>query len=129
MRAMNYTKYGEPSELQLSDLPTPKVGPGSVLIRVERAAVNPVDWKVMSGAIDSLMDVFFPVIPGWDVAGVIDTVGPDAPEFAPGDRVASYARKDFVSGGTYGEYVAVPATSVALVPDGVDFDAAAGLPL
>lgn len=129
MRAMAYSEYGEPTTLQLTDLPTPKVGPGAVLIKVERAAVNPVDWKLMAGGLDEMLDVFFPVIPGWDVAGVIESVGPDVPEFQPGDRVAAYARKDFVQGGTYAEYVSVPATSVAKVPDDVTADDAAGLPL
>lgn len=129
MRAMIYTEYGDPSTLGLSDVPRPKVGPGAVLIRVERASVNPVDWKVMSGGLDSLIDAFFPVIPGWDVAGVVEAVGPDAPEFTPGDRVASYGRKDVIHGGTFAEYVALPATSVAAIPEGVSFDAAAGLPL
>lgn len=129
MRAMTYSEYGDPSTLELTDAPLPTVGPGNVLIRVERASVNPVDWKVMSGGLDSLIDAVFPVIPGWDVAGVVEAVGPDTPEFSPGDRVASYGRKDVIHGGTFAEYVALPAVSVAEVPDGVAFEAAAGLPL
>lgn len=126
---MIYREYGTPESLELADVPTPSVGPGSVLIRVERAAVNPVDWKLMAGGLDGLLDAVFPVIPGWDVSGVVERVGPDTPEFAPGDRVAAYGRKDVVSGGTYAEYVALPATSVARVPRGVSYDDAAGLPL
>ena len=126
---MTYSQYGDPSTLALSDVPMPKVGPGTVLVRVERASVNPVDWKVMSGGLDALLDAVFPAIPGWDVAGVVESVGPDTPEFAPGDRVASYGRKDVVHGGTFAEYVALPAVSVAAIPDDVGFDAAAGLPL
>ncbi|MGP5717323.1 NADP-dependent oxidoreductase [Brachybacterium tyrofermentans] len=129
MRAMTYTEYGDPSTLQLTDAPMPKAAPGAVVIRVERASVNPVDWKVMSGGLDGLIETIFPVIPGWDVAGVVEAVGPDTPEFAPGDRVASYGRTDIIHGGTYAEFVALPATSVAAIPDGVDVDAAAGLPL
>src|SRR5699024_8488795 len=125
MRAMTYSQYGDPSTLALSDVPMPKVGPGTVLIRVERAPVNHVDGQVMSGVLDAVL----PAIPGWDVAGVVESVGPDTPEFAPGDRVASYGRKDVVHGGTFAEYVALPAVSVAAIPVGVGFDAAAGLPL
>ncbi|MGP4916601.1 NADP-dependent oxidoreductase [Brachybacterium tyrofermentans] len=113
----------------MTDAPMPKAAPGSVVIRVERASVNPVDWKVMSGGLDGLIETIFPVIPGWDVAGVVEAVGPDTPEFTPGDRVASYGRTDIIHGGTYAEFVALPATSVAAIPDGVDVDAAAGLPL
>lgn len=129
MRAMTYTEYGDPDVLELSDAPMPKVSPGTVLIRVERASVNPVDWKVMAGGLDALIEAVFPVIPGWDVAGVVEEVGPDTPEFTPGDRVASYGRTHIIHGGTYAEYVALPATSVAAIPDGVDVEDAAGLPL
>ena len=129
MRAVIYSEYGDPDTLQLTDLPTPRLAPGAVLIRTERAGVNPVDWKVMAGGLDEMLDVFFPVIPGWDVSGTVEAVGPDVPEFVPGDRVAAYARKDFVQGGTYAEYVSVAATSVAHVPPEVSVEAAAGLPL
>lgn len=63
MRAMTYSEYGEPDTLELTEQPTPKVAPGSVLIKVERAAVNPVDWKLMQGHLDPLLDVVFPVSP------------------------------------------------------------------
>ena len=129
MRAMIYTEYGEPSTLQLQDVAMPILSPGAVLIRIERASVNPVDWKVMSGGLDGLIESVFPVIPGWDVSGVVEAVGPDVPEFSPGDRVASYGRTDVIHNGTFAEYVALPATSVAAIPEGVGFDEAAGLPL
>lgn len=129
MRAMTYPEYGNPDILQLNDVPVPKVGPGSILIRVERAAVNPVDWKVMSGGLDPMLEAVFPVIPGWDVAGTVEAAGPDTPEFSVGDRVAAYARKEVVHGGTYAEYVAVPAESAAVVPADVDIDTAASIPL
>lgn len=129
MRALTYDRYGTNDELRVVDRPVPKVGPGEVRIRVTRAAVNPVDWKVMSGGLDPLMDAHFPVVPGWDVAGVVDEVGPDTPEFAPGDRVAAYARKQIVSDGTFAEYVSVMADDVAGVPDAVTDDVAAALPL
>lgn len=129
MRAMTYDRYGNDDELRMGDRPDPKVGPSEVRIRVTRASVNPVDWKVMSGGLDPLMDSHFPVIPGWDVAGVVDEAGPDTPEFAPGDRVAAYARKQVVSAGTFAEYVTVRVDDVAAVPDGVSDDVAAALPL
>lgn len=127
---MTYSQYGDTDTLRLTeDAPRPKLGPGEVLIRVERAAVNPVDWKVMAGYLDPMLDIVFPAIPGWDVAGVVEEIGPDVPEFHVGDRVASYGRKDVVHGGTYAEYVVLPATSAARVPDEVGLDVAAGLPL
>ena len=77
MRAITYDHYGDPDNLTLSDLPEPKVGPAEVLIRVRSAAVNPVDWKVAAGGLDPLMNVTFPVVPGWDVSGVVERVGLD----------------------------------------------------
>lgn len=129
MRAITYDRYGTADQLRLTDRPIPKVGPGEVRIRVTRAAVNPVDWKLMSGGLDALMDADFPVIPGWDVAGVVDAIGPDTPEFTEGDRVAAYARKQVVSAGTFAEYVTVRADDVAAVPESVTDDVAAALPL
>src|SRR6476469_4828600 len=88
MRAMTYETYGEPENLALTEQPRPKVGPGEVLVRVRSASVNPVDWKLMSGGLDAVMDVRFPVVPGWDVAGVVEAVGFDTPEFVAGDEAA-----------------------------------------
>ena len=129
MRAMTYDTYGGPEVLTLSDQPRPKVGPGEVIVRVRSASVNPVDWKLMSGGLDAVMDVRFPVVPGWDVAGVVEAVGFDTPEFAPGDEVLAYARKDYVHGGTFAELVTVPVRALAAKPASMSWDEAAGLPL
>lgn len=129
MKALTYARYGGPEVLELTDLPEPKVPPGWVLVRVRSAAINPVDWKIMSGGLDPLMEVRFPVVPGWDVSGVVESVGIDVPEWAPGDEVISYARTDWVHGGTMAEYVALPARLLAPKPASVDWDRAASLPL
>lgn len=96
-------------------MPDPKLAPGQVLSDVRAAGLNPVGWKVMAGSLDAMMDAVFPVIPGWDVAGVVRALGPDTPEFSPGDEVMAYARKDVVHAGTFAQYVAVSATAVGLV--------------
>ena len=126
---MTYAQYGDESVLELTEQPLPKVGPSQLRVRVTRSSVNPVDWKVMSGGLDEMIDASFPAIPGWDVAGVVDEVGPDTPEFAVGDRVAAYARKMVVSGGTFAEYVTIPVEFAAMIPDGVSDDHAGALPL
>ncbi|MEU6741100.1 NADP-dependent oxidoreductase [Streptosporangium sandarakinum] len=129
MRAMAYDAYGGTEVLAPARLPRPKVGPGEVLVRVRCAAVNPVDWKIMSGGLDALMDTVFPVVPGWDVAGVVEQVGIDTPEFAVGDEVFAYARKDYVHGGTFAELVTVPVRALARKPASLTWEEAAGLPL
>lgn len=126
---MAYDVYGSDDVLSLRDLPDPKVGPGEVRIRVKRAGVNPVDWKVMSGGLDGLMDAVFPVVPGWDVAGVVESVGIDTPEFQVGDEVVAYARKDVVHGGTFAELVTMSVRGVAPKSPSLGWDEAGGLPL
>ncbi|BCW52191.1 oxidoreductase (plasmid) [Arthrobacter sp. StoSoilB13] len=129
MKAITYSEYGNPDVLELTDQPMPKVGPGMVLVKVKAASVNPVDWKIMAGYLDSFMDLQFPAIPGWDVAGVVESVGIDAPQFQPGDEVIAYGRKDYVHGGSFAEYIALPERLLARKPDSLDWNESAGLPL
>jgi len=129
MKAITYSSYGDPSVLTLTELPDPKVGPGEVRIAVRAASVNPVDWKIMAGYLDSLMTVTFPVIPGWDVAGVVEAVGPDTPEFQVGDEVMAYGRRDWVQAGSFAEKMTLPARTLARKPAGIGFEQAASIPL
>ncbi len=129
MRAMAYETYGGTEVLTETELPMPKLAPGELLVRVKCASVNPIDWKIMAGGLDLLMDVMYPVVPGWDVAGTVERVGIDTPEFAVGDEVMAYARKDYVHGGTFAEYVSVPVRAAAAKPASLSWQEAAGLPL
>ena len=129
MKAITSSEYGSPDVLELTDQPMPKVGPGMVLVKVKAASVNPVDWKIVSGGLDGMMDLQFPAIPGWDVAGVVESVGIDAPQFQPGDEVIAYGRKDYVHGGSFAEYIALPERVLARKPATLDWNESAGLPL
>lgn len=129
MKAITYSSYGGPEVLTLSELEDPKVGPGEILVDVRAAGVNPVDWKVLSGGLDPLMTTIFPVIPGWDVAGVVTAVGLDVPEFSVGDEVMAYARKDWVQAGSFAEKMTVPVRAAARKPDSLSFAQAGALPL
>ncbi|MEV6398774.1 NADP-dependent oxidoreductase [Streptomyces sp. NPDC051907] len=129
MKAISYSRYGGPEVLEYGERPDPKVGPDAVLVKVRAAAVNPVDWKAREGWIDGLFEPVFPVIPGWDVAGVVVQLGLDAPEFAVGDEVMGYVREGFLSRGTFAEYVAAPVRTLARKPRNLSFEEAAGLPL
>ncbi|MFI0259328.1 NADP-dependent oxidoreductase [Streptomyces sp. NPDC017056] len=129
MKAVIANSYGDPGQLHYTDRPVPKVAPDSVLVRVKAAGVNPVDWKVLAGYLDPIMDVHFPLIPGWDVAGVVEALGDDATEFEVGDEVIGYVRKDAVQQGTFAELVAAPVRTLARKPAALDWQQAAGLPL
>ncbi|CAM3312346.1 Zinc-type alcohol dehydrogenase-like protein [Arthrobacter ulcerisalmonis] len=129
MKAITYSSYGNPDVLEYGDQPLPKVGPGMVLVKVKAASVNPVDWKIMSGGLDGAMDLQFPAIPGWDVAGVVESVGIDARQFKAGEEVIAYGRKDYVQGGSFAEYIALPERVLARKPETLNWNESAGLPL
>lgn len=129
MKAITASRYGDPDTLELTETDDPKVGPDAVLVRVRAAGVNPVDWKVLAGYLDPIMDVHFPMIPGWDVSGVVEAVGLDTPEFSVGDEVFGYVRKDEVQHGTYAELVAAPVRTLARKPAALDWGQAAAVPL
>ncbi|MFH8795132.1 NADP-dependent oxidoreductase [Streptomyces sp. NPDC017941] len=129
MKAISYQAYGGPEVLEYGDVRDPKVGPDSVLVKVRAAALNPVDHKCREGYLDQALDAVFPVIPCWDVAGVVVQPGAAAPEFAVGDEVIGYVREDFLSRGTLAEYVAAPVRTLARKPRNLSFAEAAGVPL
>lgn len=129
MRAIALDGYGDADVLQLRDLPDPPVGPDVVRIRVRAAGINPVDYKIRQGFLQGAFPHHTPLIPGWDVAGVVDAVGPAVTRFAVGDEVMAYARKDTVQHGTYAELVGVAESAVAHKPAALSFAQAGGLPL
>ena len=126
MRTIAEETFGGP--IALIDLPTPEIGTGEVLIRVRAAGVNPFDWKVADGALEDQMKHHFPLILGFDAAGVIDRVGADVIELAEGDEVYGYLFKPVIGDGTYAEYVGAPEPIVATKPVTVGFAEAAALP-
>ncbi len=129
MRAITYSEYGSADVLKLTDIPEPHIGPDVLVIEVKAAGLNPVDYKVREGYLQGLLDAVFPIVPAWDVAGVVLKVGIDTPEFAVGDEVFAYTRKDVLSGGTLAEQVAVPVRTLAHKPRSISFEQAAGVPL
>ncbi|GGZ07099.1 NADP-dependent oxidoreductase [Streptomyces poonensis] len=129
MKAISYSRYGGPEVLEYGDVREPRLGPDQVLVKVRAAAVNPVDWKCREGYLDPMLEAAFPVVPGWDVSGVVERTGGAVPEWAPGDEVIGYVREDFLSRGTFAEYVAAPVRTLARKPPNLSFEEAAGLPL
>jgi NADPH:quinone reductase-like Zn-dependent oxidoreductase len=129
MKAITIGRYGGPDVLETTELPEPKVGPDVVLVRTRAVGVNPVDWLVREGYLDSAYPSAFPLIPGWDVAGVVERPGPAVPEFSAGDEVVGYCRKDWIQEGTYAELVAAPVRALARKPQRGSWTQAGGLPL
>ncbi len=129
MKAMIYRQYGGPEVLELAEVPEPKLSQTNVLIRVKAAALNPADLALQAGFGDSIMDAWFPVIPGWDVAGVVEQVGTGVTEFAAGEEVIGFVREEILRHGTYAEKIAVPASTLVRKPRNATWAQAAGLPL
>jgi NADPH:quinone reductase-like Zn-dependent oxidoreductase len=129
MKAIALTEFGSADVMSLQDLPDPPVGPDVVLIEVRAVGVNPVDWMIREGYLRGAFPHHTPLIPGWDVAGVVKAVGPAAVGFAVGDDVMAYARKDTIEHGTYAELVAVFDRAVSRKPASFGFAQAGALPL
>ncbi|MEW2343366.1 MULTISPECIES: NADP-dependent oxidoreductase [Streptomyces] len=87
MRAARYHEYGGVEMLVVEQAPDPHPGPGEIRIRVAAASVNPVDWKVRSGAVREVLPVDLPAVPGRDAAGVVDEIGEGVRGVGVGDRV------------------------------------------
>ncbi|MFC0548387.1 NADP-dependent oxidoreductase [Kutzneria chonburiensis] len=129
MKAIAQNEFGDAGVLSLQELPDPLVGPDQVLVAVKAASVNPVDYKIREGYVQGALPHHFPLIQGWDAAGVVVAVGPAADGYAPGDEVFGYLRKDHVQNGTFAELVAAPERGLAHKPAGITFEQAAALPL
>lgn len=122
MKAIAAYAYGGLDELKLVDLPTPLPEPGEVLVRARAAGVNLVDTLIRAGYRPKNE---FPLIPGWDLAGVVEQVGQDVTDMAVGAEVYGY--KISAIKGTYAEYTTVPAEWVSRKPSNLSYEEAAGL--
>jgi NADPH:quinone reductase-like Zn-dependent oxidoreductase len=129
LKAVVYRRYGGPEVLEYTDAPDPKLAQNSVLVRVRAAALNPADHQLQAGLGENHTDAWFPVIPGWDVAGVVERIGAGVSEFAPGDEVIGYIRQDILHNGAYAELVSAPVETLVRKPRTTSWPEAAGLPL
>jgi NADPH:quinone reductase-like Zn-dependent oxidoreductase len=124
MKAVVLHEYGGPENLNFEEnVPKPQISGDTVLIAAAAASVNPIDWKIRSGARQKDFPLSFPAILGRDVSGVVKAVGANVTHFKPGDRVLA------LSNATYAELVAVSNSDVTHLPDGLDLADAAAIPL
>lgn len=114
--------YGGPDALRYREIDAPAPGPGQVRVRVAYAAVNPVEWKIRSGAFADMLPQTFPLILGNEMSGVIDHADPDS-GFRVGDRVTGFTRA-----GSDAQYVLTTPDRIAKVPDGLTLRRAATIP-
>ncbi|TQC48692.1 NADP-dependent oxidoreductase [Rhodococcus sp. WS4] len=122
MKAVSYSSYGGPEVLETHDVPVPQPTGNQVRLVIRAAGVNPIDWKLRSGSMAEVMSVQFPKIPGSEVAGVVDAVGPDATGVVAGDEVFGWSDT-----GGYAEYAL--ASIVVPKPRGLSWTDAATIPV
>lgn len=128
MKAVYFDRGGTTDVLRYGDLSTPsKCGENQVLVRIKAIGINPIDCKLRTAP--ERFPVTFPVIPGCDGAGIVETVGAKVNEFKSGDEV--YFSQPGFNGrqGTYAEYTLVDASLLALKPRTLSFEQAAAAPL
>lgn len=129
MKACIIEAFGGREQLKIADLPKPQAGEGEVVVRIHAAGVNPVDWKIREGWLKDLFPYRFPIILGWELAGVVEEGGPKTGRFKPGDAVYAYARRPEIQKGTYAEYIALPESYLARKPNNINMLEAASIPL
>lgn len=124
MKAVRLYEYGGPENLKYEEgVPDPPLAADSVLIESAATSVNPIDWKIRSGAVQKFFPRKLPTILGVDVSGVVRTVGANIRTFKPGDRVLAMADA------TYAELVVVAASSLTHAPEGLNLLDSAAIPI
>lgn len=129
MKAARIHVYGDPNVFVYEDAPRPQPDAGELLVRVQAAGVNPVDFKTRAGrGMGGGSPDLLPLIVGWDVSGVVEAVGAGVSAFRPADEVCGMVRFPEI-GNAYAEYVAAPASDFAPKPTSLDHIQAAAVPL
>ncbi|QOR66227.1 NADP-dependent oxidoreductase [Cytobacillus suaedae] len=127
MRAIAIESYGEIEQLKEIEIPLPEIGLNDILIEVYASAVNPLDLAIREGYFKERIPNKFPLVLGYDVAGIVSAVGSGVKRFQVGDEVYSYTSLE--RNGTYAEFVAVNEEFVSRKPSNLSFVEAASVPL
>ncbi len=123
MKAVLIRAYGDNDVIRIEEVDRPEPMAGEVLVKVRAAGVNPIDWKIRSGAGERL-GMRLPVHMGGELVGTIETLGNDVDSFAPGDAIFG-----MVHTGAFAEYALAKAADVVRTPSNLDVVQAAALPL
>ena len=125
MKAIVVHEFGGPEVLKYEDAPRPEPKENEVLVRVMAAGVNPVDALIRSGKYAKVFGTNLPLVPGYDIAGVVEKIGTKVAKLKVGDAVYAYP----MWGGGYAEYAVATDGEAALKPKTISFVEAAGVPL
>ncbi|WP_406036456.1 NADP-dependent oxidoreductase [Micromonospora sp. NBC_00898] len=129
MRAVSYAQFGGPEVLHVvADLPVPQPGPGQVRVRVAASVVHPVDLMIRAGRFPAPLPAGLPYVPGWDVVGTVDAVGPSVGDLTVDDDVIGFSPWLRTTVGAHAEYVVLDAAWLTAAPTGIPASEAATLP-
>ena len=126
MKAVTISKYGDQSVLTYGEIESPKPKSDEILVHNRAVAVNPVDWKIRNG-LGEMFGLQLPIVLGCEIAGTIEEVGSDVPDFRVGDPVYGYV--SLQRNGGYAEYTIAKPDEIAPKPERLDFDNAAAVPV
>jgi NADPH:quinone reductase-like Zn-dependent oxidoreductase len=123
LKAVQLHAYGGVDQLIYEDVPDPKPVDGELLVKVAATSLNPVDWKLRRGDLKDAMPLQLPAILGRDVAGTVVSLGSGTQGFQPGDRVMGLVNR------AYAEFLVAKPEALTRIPDGLNTEDAAALPL
>jgi NADPH:quinone reductase-like Zn-dependent oxidoreductase len=125
MKAVIAHEYGAPEVLKFEEVPRPEPNGDEVLVRVIASSVNPADPLTLSGKYAKEFGTHLPLIPGYDMAGVVEKTGADVRKLKVGDAIYGYP----TFGGSWADYVTVKESEVAVKPTSLNFAEAASVPM
>ncbi len=129
MKAMVFDQFGPSNVLHMSDVPEPEPHDNEVQVRLAYTGVNPVDYKIRQGYLKDAFPHEFPVICGWEGAGIVTKVGKNVRRAKAGDQVYGCFRMPVIQHGTYAEYICLPEDLVVHIPKTLSLKEAAAIPL
>src|SRR6266481_6977342 len=127
MKAIVAHEYGGPDVLKYEDVPRPEPKDDQILVRVIAAGVNPVDGMILSGMFTKNKKRTSPMIPGGDIAGVVEKTGSKIAKLKKGDAI--YAYLSLKNNGGYAEYAVANEKEAAAKPKSISYDEAAAVPI
>jgi NADPH:quinone reductase-like Zn-dependent oxidoreductase len=127
MKAVVIEQYGDKEQLKEMEVDTPKIKDNQVLVEIKATSINPIDWKLREGYLKEMLPFDFPIILGWDAAGIIQDVGKNVKDFQVGDEI--FSRPATTRFGTYAEMTVIDDHLLAIKPENISFEEAASIPL
>ncbi len=127
MKAQLIEEYGDANQFVYKEIPKPKAANNQVLVKIKACSVNPIEWKIRSGALKWIYRIQLPAILGSDLSGTVDAVGKEVRSLKVGDAVYTCSPKK--TGEAYAQWIALEETTVSVKPTSMNFKEAASVPL